>query len=407
MIGASVGILSFSSAAWAQDDLPSRAELWEVIQKQQKQIDALTGKQQKTEKKVEATATAVEKVQNGSVFGGDRQTVNNGWFNDTQIGGYGEMHYNGLKDSGDDEIDFHRYVLFVSHQFNDDLRMFSEVEIEHSIAGEGQPGEVELEQAFIEYDISETQQARAGLFLLPVGILNETHEPPTFFGVERNPVEKNIIPSTWWEGGLGLNGELPNNFSYDVAVHSGLNTATSGSKAFNIRSGRQKVAEAQADKGAVTGRIKWTGAPGVELAATGQYQQDVAQGDFSESVSATLFETHADVRRGPFGLRALYARWDMDGNAPEAIGADEQFGWYIEPSYRFETRAGEVGLFARYNQYDTTAGAGTDTEIAQTDVGINFWPHPDVVLKADMAFVNNPAGASDDEVLNLGVGFQF
>jgi len=404
----SAGVMMMtSSLAYAATPMPSQEEMWKIIQQQQKQIETLTKKLTKTEtqvtqadKKIEATATLVEQTKSG---GGN----NLGWWNKTQIGGYGELHYNGLKDSGDDKVDFHRFVAFISHDFTDSIRFFSELELEHSLAGDGAPGEVELEQAFVEFDINDEHQARAGLFLLPIGILNETHEPPTFFGVERNPIEKNIIPTTWWEAGVGANGELGDGFSYNVALHSGLDTPVSGGSAFKIRSGRQKVALADADNGAVTAGLKYTGIPGVKLGLTGQYQQDLTQGNFTESVSATLFEAHADIRKGPWGLRALYARWDLDGAAPATVGRDEQVGWYVEPSYRFDTDLGEFGVFARYNSYDNEAGNSVDTEYVQYDVGINYWPHPDVVLKADMQFNDDPAGGEDDEILNLGVGFRF
>ncbi len=144
---------------------------------------------------------------------------------DTQIGGYGELHYNNTGDGSGQrkkELDFHRFVLFVNHQFNSDIRFFSEFEIEHSIAGEGQNGEIEIEQAYVQFDLDEETRLNAGLFLLPVGILNETHEPTTFYGVERNPVEKNIIPTTWWEGGAMLSGHNDSGVSYDIALHSGI-----------------------------------------------------------------------------------------------------------------------------------------------------------------------------------------
>jgi hypothetical protein len=410
LMGAMGAMLLTAAFAQAASEMPSREKMWQMILKQQKQIEALTAKQSKTESQL---AQADEKIEATSVFAEqmqqDNASANLGWWNKTQIGGYGELHYNGLKDSGDDQVDLHRFVLFASHDFNDNIRFFSELEIEHSVAGEGQSGAVEIEQAYVEFDLSDTQQAKAGVFLLPVGIINETHEPAAFFGVERNPVEKNIIPATWWEAGAALNGEIGQGFSYDVAVHSGLNTPTTGGDAFKIRNGRQKVAKAQADKGAVTGRIKWTGMPGVELASSLQYQQDITQGDFSETVSATLFETHADIRKGPWGLRALYARWDLQGTAPKNIGRDEQMGWYVEPSYRWDTSVGKFGVFARYNTYDNSAGSGsgTDTEFVQYDIGINYWPHSDVVLKADMQFNKDPGAGADDEILNLGIGYQF
>lgn len=420
----SVAMMVSSSPALANGgDLPSREEMWKMIQMQQKQIEALQGQIQSqdqkivaTETKVEETAKAVQDTQDtvASIEPASGHGAASGWWEKTSIGGYGELHYNG---GAEDELDLHRFVLNVNHDFTDDIRFHSEIEIEHALAGDGEPGEVEIEQAYVEFDLTEddAHRAKAGVFLIPVGILNETHEPPTFFGVERNPVESNIVPSTWWEGGAAVSGSIgESGFSYDAAVHSGLQTPTSGSNAYKIRNGRQKVANAEATDPAFTGRVKWTGYPGVELGLTGQYQQDVSQnsGD-NENIDATLVEAHADLRRGGWGLRALYARWDLDGTAPEAIGRDEQYGWYIEPSYRFDVPfgyddEGQVGVFARYNEWDNNAGiSNSTTEFDQFDIGLNYWPTDNVVLKADMAFVDGPSDSDDDDIFNLGVGWQF
>ena len=125
--------------------------------------------------------------------------------------------------------------------------------------------EVELEQAYIDIAMNGGTSFKAGLFLLPVGTLNETHEPDTFYGVERNPVEKNIIPTTWWEAGIGLSGSSES-VSWDVAVHSGLAVPDS----YKIRSGRKKVAEAPAEDAAVTGRVTYSG-NGFKVAGFAQY----------------------------------------------------------------------------------------------------------------------------------------
>ena len=275
------------------------------------------------------------------------------------------------------------------------------LELEHAIGGEGKVGEIELEQAYIEYDIAENHRAKAGLFLIPVGIINETHEPPTFYGTERNPVEKNIIPATWWAGGIAAQGEIAEALSYDVAIHEGLNTTAANS--YKPRSGRQKTGKAKAEDLAATARVKWTGVAGVELAATVQYQTDITQSNDASAGDAWLYELHASINKGPFGLRALYARWDLEGTGPAAIGADEQTGFYIEPSFKVTEK---FGVFARYNQYDNQAGNGSDSEKIQYDAGINFWPHPDIVLKADIQSQDNE-GAKNDNGFNLGVGYQF
>ncbi|MDB9751829.1 hypothetical protein OAB56_02335 [Gammaproteobacteria bacterium] len=212
--------------ASAQAATPDADQMWKMIQQQQLVIDELKKKLEKTdqkvevtEKKVEETALEVEAATDAMVA--QTSSSGGGWFDKTNIGGYGEMHYNS-KDDGNDEVDFHRFVLYFGHEFTDSIRFFSELEIEHSLAGEGKPGEVELEQAWIEMDITDNHRLRAGLDIIPVGIINYTHEPHTFYGVERPEVEKRIIPATWWEAGIGLNGELAPGLNYDVVLHSGL-----------------------------------------------------------------------------------------------------------------------------------------------------------------------------------------
>ncbi len=319
---------------------------------------------------------------------------------DTRVGGYGEMHYNNLSnDQGTTkrELDFHRFVLFVDHEFTDNVRFYSEFEIEHVIAGNNQPGEVEVEQAYIQFDLNDSTQANAGLFLVPVGILNESHEPPTFYGVERNPVEKNIIPTTWWEGGAMLSGNYSSGFSYDVALTSGLDGGTS------IRGGRQKVAESNARNLAVTGRARYTGINGLSLSATAQYQDDMTQDSTDNINSATLLEAHARWHIADFTLTALYANWNIDvaaGAAQTDKDKDTQNGGYLEASYKITPK---WGAFARQNQWDN-GGAG-DTKQSQTNAGFSYWPHEDVVLKADVQAQNDVAGNFDG--FNLGLGYQF
>lgn len=374
--------------------MPSPEQMWEIIQEQQREIEALKRGQQENTEKTEAAVEAIEQGQKSA-------SGNAGWAEKTQIGGYGELHYNNLDSKK--EIDFHRFVLFFGHQFTDRLRFFSELELEHAESGDGKNGEVELEQAYVEYDLTPDHHIKGGVFLLPVGIINQTHEPPTFYGVERNPVERNIIPSTWWAGGVELTGELAPGWSYAVSVHEGLNTSAGSNYA--VRSGRQKTSEADANDLASTAQLKWTGIAGVELAASVQYQEDVTQGNDASAGNAWLYEAHADIQRGPFGLRALYAMWDLDGDGPKAVGADEQSGFYIEPSFKITPK---WGVFARYNQWDNRAGSnGGDTEKKQYNAGVNFWPHPDVVLKADIQQQDNEGTSKNDNGYNLGIGYQF
>ncbi|MFT7006725.1 MAG: hypothetical protein ACJAXJ_001233 [Colwellia sp.] len=380
-----IGLVA-SSSAFANQETD---ELRKVIADQQKVLESLERRLDETDQKLNATADQVDVNAEESVF------------SHTSIGGYGELHYNNYEDK-DAKVDFHRFVLFFGHEFSDSIRFFSEFELEHSLAGDDKPGEVELEQAYVEVDINEGLSSKVGLFLIPVGIINETHEPPTFYGVERNGVEKNIIPATWWEAGVAFNYKPTGGVSIDGAVTSGLNVGDD----FKIRNGRQKVAKATAENLAYTGRVKYTAVAGLELAATLQYQTDITQGGSNfdapiDTAEATLLEAHAIYQIDNFTVRALYARWDINGEEAKALGRDEQTGWYVEPSYKFTEK---VGVFARYSEYDNNAGNSDSTAVESTSVGVNYYLHENVVLKADY---ENLAGASDSSGFNLGFGYQF
>ncbi len=375
--GATLALAVASALSFGVHAEQDNKALLEELKKQKEQIEEL--KQQ-----VEIAVAAIEESQ--------ESTANT----DTSIGGYGELHYNNIETN--EKIDFHRFVLFINHKFSDNIRFFSELELEHSLAGEGKPGEVELEQAYIEYDVSANTALKGGLFLIPVGILNETHEPDTFYGVERNPIESKIIPTTWWEAGAGVTHRFGEGWQLDFAAHSGLDVDPAD---FNIRSGRQKVANANADSMAYTSRIKWTGVPGLELAATIQYQEDLTQG--LADADAFLYEAHAAYKKGDFGVRALWAQWDIDSPLADMIGADVQEGYFVEPSYRLNE---SFGVFARYAAWDNTAGSGSaaDTEKRQINIGFNYWLHPNVVIKFD---TENRTGAQDGSGYNVGIGYQF
>ncbi len=406
LLGALIIYLPANSFAEDQDSIPSNAELWEIIQKQQVEIQELRRKLTMMGTEVEATGEMMEQVAEQS----GRPPM---WADKTSIGGYGELHYNNLDNqklggADIDEVDFHRFVVYFGHEFNERVRFFSELEIEHSLVKDtatgSNSGEVELEQAYVDIDLNDegTHVLRGGLFLIPIGILNETHEPPTFYGVERNNIEKNIIPATWWEGGLGVNGELAPGLSYDLALTSGLAVKSD----YKIRGGRQKVGKASAEDPAYTGRLKWI-RPGLEVAASVQFQEDLTQekdnGAIEES-EGLLYETHITLSKGRFGLRALYARWDLEAHQAEVLGADKQEGWYVEPSLRLNDR---IGVFARFSEWDNEAGSSKDTSFEQFDVGINWWPQESVVFKFDYQDQHAPAGEDEFDGFNLGFGYNF
>lgn len=344
------------------------------------------------------------------------------------FGGYGELHYNNYRD-GDkkDEIDFHRFVLFYGHKFNDNLRFYSELEVEHALV-EGGEGAVELEQAFLDYRINDAFNIRAGAFLIPMGILNETHEPPTFFGVERNEVESRIIPSTWREAGVGVNGEIVNGLRYDVGITSSLDAGKWGEPDKGIREMRTELREAAAHDFAFFGALNYRGIPGLAVGAsifTGNTGQNGVTDSALKNVNGhlLLWDVHAQYRLGGLEMRALYARGtlgDADKISAAAIArsgdgtqvAPSSFwGYYAEAGYHF--RLGdemELAPFVRYERYNTQASvpsgfsANPKNNERVTTLGVNFKLHPKVVFKADYQdFKEDPK----KDRFNLGVGYMF
>jgi Phosphate-selective porin O and P len=346
------------------------------------------------------------------------------------FGGYGELHYNNYRD-GDkkDEIDFHRFVLFYGHKFNDRLRFYSELEVEHALVEGGEEsGAVELEQAYIDYRINDAFNVKAGAMLVPIGILNETHEPPTFFGVERNEVETRIIPSTWREAGIGVHGEIVQGLRYDAGIMSGMDAGKFERPDRSIRSMRTELSEAAAHDFAFFGALNYRGVPGLAVGAsvfTGNTGQNGVTDAALKNVSGRLllWDIHAQYRLGGLELRALYARGtlgDADKITAAAIArsgdstqiAPETFwGYYVEAGYHFPLGDEmELAPFARFERYNTQAsvpsGFSADRKNNErvTTLGVNFKLHPQVVFKADYQdFKEDPK----KDRFSLGMGYMF
>ena len=369
------------------------------------------------QQEIEALKDQVESKQAGTKAGGAQSIMQN-----TTVGGYGELHYNnfqgGAKDK--DEIDFHRFVLFFGHRFNDWISLKSELELEHSNTENG--GAVELEQAYLDFNFSDKLNAKAGIFLTPLGFINETHEPPTFFGVERNFIETRIIPSTWWEAGAALYGEVAPGWKYQAGLTSSLdgskfeNFATKG-----IREGRRNVSEAPAENIAFAGRLDYTGQPGLTAGIslfTGKTGQD---NDALNGADArlTLWDAHLRYNKDKFDLRALYAQGHLsdaeDLNAAFGLETAERFyGYYIEAAYHiWQQGEQDFAPFIRYEKWDTQAALPTGTARSAgsnnhvVTVGANYWPHPRVVLKADYQTFDKDDEDKGDKRFNLGLGYMF
>jgi hypothetical protein len=321
-----------------------------------------------------------------------------------------------------DRIDFLRAVVYFGYRFNDWILLNTEIEFEHGSTGEG--GEVSVEFGYLELMFAEAANLRAGLLLPPVGIVNEKHEPSTFFGTLRPQVERSIIPTTWRGNGAGFYGTIAQGLGYRAYVVEGLNAA-GFTDADGIRGGRQNGAQALAENMAVTGRIEYDGLPGTIIAAdffTGNAGQGATDSLGEISAATTVISGHAEFAWKGLEARALVAQTTIDdaGRISVMNGTtigSKLFGWYVSAGYDLIplfVPGSEHALlpYVQYERFNTqkevdpgfTANPANDRTILT--LGLMYKPHPNVAFKTDYRDNTNEAGTAIDQ-WNLAVNYLF
>ena len=337
-----------------------------------------------------------------------------------------EFHYN-KPEAADGQLDFHRFVLLVTHEFSPRIRFVGELELEHAfVEGLEEAGELELEQAYVDFLLSRGFNVRAGMMLMPIGILNERHEPPVFYGVERTFVDTVIVPTTWFEVGAGVHGEVGRGWRYRLFVTSPLNAAEFSADE-GLRGGRQKGAEANIGRAALTGRAEYVGLRG--LTAGISFWTGRSGFEFRPRFDVPVHLVEADARysRDRLELRAQIARVAIDNAATlnDALArttgvspniASGLHGAYAEAGYRLiEGRKwGDVGAFVRYENFDTQARMPAGfVPLPSLDrdawvLGGTYWPEPDIALKVDYVIQRNQSPTlKAPNAFNVGLGWWF
>ena len=341
------------------------------------------------------------------------------------ISGYMDFHLN--KEEGQDGVlDFHRFVLLFNHSFSPRIRFVGELELEHAfVEGLEEAGELELEQAYLDFLLSRSFNVRAGMMLVPLGIINERHEPPVFNGVERPFVDTVIIPTTWFEVGAGVHGEFGRGWRYRAFAMAPLDalefTADQG-----IREGRQKGAEANVRNFAFTGRAEYVGVPDLTVGAgfwTGESAFSLPRLDTTVRVG----EIDARYQRGPLELRGQFAQVGISEAGPlnDAIErltgvspniARSLRGFYGEAAYRIWDAGSPRDLvaFVRYENFDTQYRMPSGfLPLKEFDrdawvVGATYYPDPDVAVKVDYVRLRNQSDViRAPHSFNVGLGWWF
>ena len=345
------------------------------------------------------------------------------------MGGYGEVHFtNATGPNTPGVVNLARFVVYLAHTFDDRLTFRSEVEIEDAKVEGGQPGgEVSVEQAFLDYRLGDWLTLRTGLLLAPVGIINETHEPPTFNGVDRPGFDNDVIPTTWREIGVGALGTIPggSGLAYRVYLVNGLR-AEGFSASEGIREGRQEGQLASFANPSFTGRLEWA-RPGLKIGGSfwygGTANQDATLGTGTFAAPVTLISFDARYEVGALSLRGVFANINVGDaaaiNARYAIAVGSRIaGGYLEGAYDVlpllaPASTQKLNVFARHERFDTHAGVPTgttkDESLARriTTFGLTYKPTWNTVFKGDYQINRDAAGANAFEVVSLGIGYQF
>ena len=341
------------------------------------------------------------------------------------ISGYMDFHFN--KEEGQTGVlDFHRFVLLFNHSFSPRIRFVGELELEHAVVeGLEEKGELELEQAYLDFLLSRSLNVRAGMVLMPLGIINERHEPPVFNGVERPFVDTVIIPTTWFDVGAGVHGEIGRGLRYRAFVTTPLD-ALEFSADEGIRGGLQKGAEANVRNFAFTGRAEYIGIPDLTVGAgfwTGDSSFAVPRLDTNVWVA----EADARYQRGRLELRGQFAGVGISDAGPlnDAIErltgvspniARRLRGFYSEAGYRVWDAGSPRDLvaFLRYENFDTQYKMPDGfVPLKEFDrdalvLGVTYYPDPDVAVKIDYIWLRNQSDViRAPNSFNVGLGWWF
>ena len=328
----------------------------------------------------------------------------------TTIGGYGEMHYDMENNNGDGKLDFHRFIFYIKHQFNDQWSLMSEVEIEHNMVysstseDEG-GGYVAMEQAYLNYWNGDWG-FKGGVLLVPAGVTNEYHEPPTFMSVERPEYNKYIIPTTWFDNGFGVYGNM-GDINWNITMVGDLNGDDIGE---GIRSARAKGVGSTTTSWTKTLQGSWTGMEGLKIGGSVTMNDAPVSDDHvngGEAIGVTLTEFNTTYTKNDLYARLEYGtidytnNWlsDDDGNATEEV--ESSSGYYLDLGYNVSNLVGcdgDLYVWTRNSSYNKNdADDAYDIRL----FGVTFKPINNISIKFETGSKNN------DDIMRIGIGYMF
>ena len=341
--------------------------------------------------------------------------------NGMTFGGYAEVLYNQPKGANGD-IDVQRLILLFGYKFDDRTQFVTEVEYEHV-------KEVYVEQAFVNYSISNSLNVRAGLMLVPMGIINEYHEPTTFNGVERPSLDEQLVPTTWREIGIGLSGRSDGlSLRYQAYLfngflsHNGTDGLIKGMNGF--RSGRQKGAQSVFRTPNLSMKLDFYGINGLRLGLSGYFGKTQAADEVFDTPGSRVglsmigldarYSFRKFTARGQFITSSISDAQEYNQLTNKDLG-DSMSGYYLEGAYNILpiTNRQRIFVFVRYEDFDTHASVTSFTpknlnfHRKEITTGFSYHLAPGVVFKMDYQRKSTVGGDLDVNQFNAGVGVWF
>ncbi|MGB1449836.1 MAG: hypothetical protein ACPG8F_08350 [Flavobacteriaceae bacterium] len=337
------------------------------------------------------------------------------------IGGYAEVLYN-QPEASNGELDVQRLIMLFGYKFDERVQFVTEIEFEHV-------KEVYVEQAFVNYSLANSLNIRAGLMLVPMGIINEFHEPTTFNGVERPSMDNKIVPTTWREIGIGVSGRFDGlAMRYQAYLfngfisHDGNDGKLKGSN--GLRGGRQKGAESMVDQFNLSAKLDYYGIPNLRIGLSG-YQgrtqaDDAVNNILGSDIGVAMLGLDARYKWMKFSARGQYVNASLsDTEAYNTFtGRDlgsQLEGFYLETAYNVLpiTNKQRLDAFVRYEQYDThkeVAGSLVRNPAyyrQEWTMGLSYHMSIGSVFKVDYQSKSTGVDNSQYGQFNVGVGVWF
>ena len=327
------------------------------------------------------------------------------------IGGYGELHYNSSAQGEADatkKLDFHRFIIYYAASFTEAWSFFSEVELEHNFVNDGE-GELELEQAFVEYRHNKGGM-KAGVILPTAGLINEYHEPPLFLSVERPEYSKYVIPTTWFGNGFSFNYKLMDGLKLRGAMLEDLNGEGIGA---GFRSARGKGYKTTAYDWTKNFSAEYTGLPGLRFGGSYTMNDAPINSDPDTTSNLTLIEIHAKYVANEIYADFEYGNINYDGTK-HTPSYQSSGGYYLDLGYNIASLLnlkGKLMPWFRYSDYNRGTnddGVVPSKHYTISRFGLTFWPVNEVAFKIDFGTkVTEDANVDDITQLNIGVGYNF